>query len=629
MENFLLQSPDELDSLQKELNKETTPRLEISVCVSTGCVARGALEVLESIEKHLAEAGLDEKMLIKKTGCQVFCEKGPNITIYPEEISYFQVKPEDVPEIIESIREKKVVERLLYKDPIEGPKEKLSEIPFYKHQKRVLLEKNELIDPHKIDDYIKIGGYSGLQKALFEMTETEVLEEIKKSNLRGRGGGGFPTGIKWEYTRASYGEPKYVVVKCDEGDPGAFMDRSLMEGNPYSVLEGLTIGAYAIGASHGYVYVRAEYPIALKNIKIAIDNARKYGLLGENILGSGLSFDVKVHAGAGAFVSGESSALMEALEGRVGEPRPKYQHTSEKGIHGKPTCLNNVKTWANVPLIIQNGADWFRSMGTEKSSGTKILSLVGNVNNTGLIEIPMGITLNELINKIGGGVKNNKKFKAVQTGGPSGGFIPAQHLDLPVDFDTLQSVGSMIGSGGLVVMDEDTCMVDMARYFVDFLLGESCGKCIPCREGLRVLSKVLSDICEGKGQPEDMQIIEDVLDTMENASLCSLGTTAVNPVKSSIQYFGDEWRAHIEDHVCPAKKCKALIEYSIDPESCKGCLLCNTICPSGAISGERGKPQIIDQNLCIKCGACYDLCNFDAVMKLSGKPIAVQAGGGA
>jgi NADH-quinone oxidoreductase subunit F len=626
LENVLIKSSSELTSLRKKLTRKPTKQaIEVSVCVSTGCVARGALGVLEVLKEQLAAEGLEETITIKETGCQGFCEKGPKITLYPDDVSYFHVTPKDVPEIIESIQKKKIVKRLLYKDPSEGEKEKLSDIPFYKHQKRILLDKNEKIDPHNIEDYIKVGGYSALQKALFEMSDIEVIEEIKKSKLRGRGGGGFPTGIKWESTHASYGEPKYVVVNCDEGDPGAFMDRSLMEGDPYSVLEGLTIGAYAIGATEGYVYVRAEYPIAFKNINIAIENARRLGLLGKNILGSGLDFDVKVHTGAGAFVSGESSALMEAIEGRVGEPRPKYTHTSEKGIKGKPTCLNNVKTWANVPPIILNGAEWFKSIGTENSSGTKIFSLVGNVNNTGLIEVPMGITLNDLIYKIGGGVKNDKKFKAVQTGGPSGGLIPAQYLDLPVDFDSLQSVGSMMGSGGMVVMDEDTCMVDTAKYFVDFLLGESCGKCIPCREGLRVLSAILTDICEGRGKADDIQTIEDVLETMENASLCSLGTTAVNPVKSSLKYFKEEWDAHINEKRCPAKKCKALIDYYIDTEKCKACLLCTNNCPSEAIMGGKGNIQYVVQDNCIKCGTCYDICPFDAVSKLSGEPIPSQS----
>ena len=627
MKNNVIKSSSELDKFRKELKREASKmHPEISICVSTGCVARGSLDVLAALKKELTNMGLEEAFKVKETGCQGFCEKGPKITVYPENISYFQVKPDDVPDIIESIQEKKILQRLLYKgSSTEAHLEKLEDIPFYKYQKRVLLANNEIIDPTKIEDYLIVGGYSALQKALFKMTDEEVLEEVKKSKLRGRGGGGFPTGDKWESTRISYGDPKYVIVNCDEGDPGAFMDRSLMEGNPYSVLEGLTIGAYAIGASKGYVYVRAEYPIAFKNIKLAIENARKHGLLGENILGSGFSFDVKVHIGAGAFISGESSALMEAIEGRVGEPRPKYVHTSEKGIKGKPSCLNNVKTWANVPLIILNGADWFRSIGTEKSSGTKIFSLVGNVNNTGLIEVPMGITLHDLIYKIGGGVKNNKKFKAVQTGGPSGGLIPEQYLDLPVDFDTLQSVGSMMGSGGLVVMDEDTCMVDTARYFVDFLLGESCGKCIPCREGLRVLSVILNDICEGRGKPDDIETINDVLETMESASLCSLGTTAVNPVRSSLKYFGDEWTAHIEKKQCPAKKCKALIDYYIDPVACKSCLKCTNSCPVDAISGEKKKPQYIDQALCIKCGTCYDVCMFNAVNKLSGEPIPKAA----
>jgi len=477
---------------------------------------------------------------------------------------------------------------------------------------------NLIYHSKSIDDYIALDGYKALVKALSEMTPEKVLEEVKKANLRGRGGGGFPAGRKWESVRNAPGEPKYVIVNCDEGDPGAYMDRSLMEGNPHSVIEGLIIGAYAIGSHEGYIYVRQEYPLAVENTELAIKQAEEYGLLGKNILGSGFDFSIKIHMGAGAFVSGESSALMSAIEGKVGEPRPKYVHTSEKGLWDKPTCLNNVETWANVPFIINNGADWFRDMGTENSKGTKIFSLVGNVNNTGLVEVPMGMTLREIIYDIGGGIPNGKKFKAVQTGGPSGGCIPETQLDLPVDFDELNKVGSMMGSGGMIVMDEDTCMVDIARYFIKFLSDESCGKCIPCREGLRHMLRILNDITAGKATEEDIKLLEELSKTVQEASLCALGQTAPNPVLSTLKYFRDEYEAHLRGE-CPAKVCKELIQYHIDPEKCKGCGLCLKKCPTGAISGQKKGVHTIDIGKCIKCGACLEVCKFDAVSKQSGE----------
>jgi len=619
-----IRSPKDLEKLREEIKSKRKPsKSSVSVCVSTGCVALDASKVKEAFIAELEKQGLKDQVEIKETGCLGFCEQGPRVTIYPEEICYFKVKPEDAPEIVsKSILEKKVVERLLYKDPATGKGvQKLEDIPFYKYQRRLLLENNAKIDPKNIEDYIALGGYSALAKVLFEMTPEQVVEEVKKSKLRGRGGGGFPTGLKWETTRNAPGEPKYVIVNCDEGDPGAFMDRSLMEGNPHSVLEGLIIGAYAIGANEGFVYVREEYPIAVENISTAIRQAEEYGLLGEDIMGSSLSFRVKVHKGAGAFVSGESSALMTAIEGKVGEPRPKYVHTAVKGLWDKPSLLNNVKTWASVPLIVLKGAEWFRSIGTEGNSGTMIFSLVGKVNNTGLVEVPMGITLRDLIFKIGGGIRDGKKFKAVQIGGPSGGFIPEQHLDIPVDYDELVKVGSMMGSGGMVVMDEDTCMVDVARYFVDFLLEESCGKCIPCREGLRVLSSILSDICAGKGKSEDIQTTEEIAETMREVLLCALGRTAANPVLTSLKYFRDEWEQHIIEKRCPANVCKALTDFYINPEKCQACLLCLKECPAGAIQGDKDQVHWIDQEKCIKCGTCYEICNFQAVKKLSGEPI--------
>ena len=619
-----IQSPKDLEKLREEIKSKRKPsKSSISVCISTGCVALDAPKVKEAFIAELEKQGLKDQVEIKETGCLGFCEQGPRVTIYPEEICYFKVKPEDAPEIVtKSIREKKVVERLLYKDPATGKGvQKLEEIPFYKYQRRLLLENNAKIDPRNIEDYIALGGYSALAKVLFEMKPEQVVEEVKKSKLRGRGGGGFPTGQKWETTRNAPGEPKYVIVNCDEGDPGAFMDRSLMEGNPHSVLEGLIIGAYAVGANEGFVYVREEYPIAVENTLRAIKQAEEYGLLGKNIMGSNLNFKVKVHKGAGAFVSGESSALMTAIEGKVGEPRPKYVHTAVKGLWDKPSLLNNVKTWASIPLIVLKGAEWFRSIGTQSNSGTMIFALVGKVNNTGLAEVPMGITLRDLIFKIGGGIRGGKKFKAVQIGGPSGGFIPEQHLDTPVDYDELGKIGAMMGSGGLVVMDEDTCMVDVARYFVDFLLEESCGKCIPCREGLRALSGILGDICTGKGKIEDIQATEEIAETMKDTLLCALGRTAANPVLTSLKYFRDEWEQHIKEKRCKAKVCKALTDFYINPQKCQACLLCVKECPAVAIQGDKDQVAWIDQQKCIKCGTCYEICSFHAVKRLSGEPI--------
>jgi NADH-quinone oxidoreductase subunit F len=619
-----ISSPEDLKKLRQEIRaKKDSSKPIISICVGTGCIALGATKILKDIKDEIKKSGLEGKVDVRETGCLGICEQGPMLIIYPEEIPYFKVKPEDVSEIIsKTIIEGQLVERLLYKDPETGEVAKeIGEIPFYKHQLRLLLGNNANINPKNIEDYIEIGGYSALAKAVFQMTPDQVLEEVKRSNLRGRGGGGFPTGIKWETTRNALGEPKYVIVNCDQGDPGAFMDRALMEGNPHSVLEGLIIGAYAIGANQGFVYVREEYPLAAESISTAITQAEEYGLLGENIMGSCFSFSVRVHRGAGAFVSGESSALMTAIEGKVGEPRPKYVHTAVKGIWDKPSCLNNDKTWATIPLIILKGAEWFRNIGTKDSSGTMIFSLVGKVNNTGLVEVPMGITLRDLIFKIGGGIRDGKKFKAVQTGGPSGGFIPEQYLDIPVDFDELVKIGSMMGSGGMVVMDEDTCMVDVARYFVDFLLEESCGKCIPCREGLRVLSSILSDICAGKGKIEDIQTTEEIAETMRETLLCALGRTAANPILTSLKYFRDEWEQHIIEKRCPANACKALIDFYINPEKCQACLLCLKECPAGAIQGDKDKVHWIDQEKCIKCGTCYEICNFHAVKKLSGEAI--------
>jgi NADH:ubiquinone oxidoreductase subunit F (NADH-binding)/(2Fe-2S) ferredoxin len=622
-----ISSPQELDKLRRGiLSKRDPDKLIVSICTMSVCgQSRGSVDVYERFKKEIRHASLEDKVDIRETGCQGFCEREPVVIIFPEGIYYVNVKPDDVPEIISTtLIKRKLVDRLLYTDPATGKKgAKESDISFYKNQMRNVFGNNRYINPRYIDDYIAMDGYSALSLALLQMAPAQVLEEIKKSNLRGRGGGGFPTGIKWETTRNAPGEPKYVIVNCDEGDPGAYMDRSLMEGNPHAVLEGLTIGAYAIGSHEGFIYVRQEYPIAYENSIQAIKQAEEYGFLGENILGSGFDFKVKVHLGAGAFVSGESTALMSAIEGKVGEPKLKYIHTAVSGIKGNPSCLNNVETWANVPLIINKGAKWFNSIGTDGSKGTKIFSLVGKVNNTGLVEVPMGMTLRQLIYDIGGGTPNGKKFKAVQTGGPSGGVIPEQYLDTPIDFDELTKLGSMMGSGGTVVMDEDTCMVDTARYFISFCCEESCGKCIPCREGLRTLREILTDICEGKGQEGDIEAIKDIAEVMQDAALCALGTTAANPALTTLKYFRNEYEAHIKEKRCPAKVCKALTSYYIDPDKCTACMICFKNCPTEAIHGSKGIVHWIEQEKCIKCNTCFEVCppRFSAVRRISGEPL--------
>jgi NADP-reducing hydrogenase subunit HndC len=616
-----LNTAADLSRLKKKIifQRNAKPQC-IAICSGTGCRAYGAEALADSFEKEIEKHGLGHRVAIRRTGCHGFCERGPLVVIQPKDICYLGAQVKDVPAIVEkTILGDELVDRLLYVDEATGKRvSRVEDIPFYKHQERILLANNVLIDAANVDDYIAIGGYSALAKALTTMTSDQVLNEVKEANLRGRGGAGFPAGWKWETTRKAEGEPKYVIVNADEGDPGAYMDRSLLEGNPHSILEGLIIGAYAIGASEGYIYVRQEYPLARRHAQIAIEQAREYGLLGENILGSGFSFNVKIHRGAGAFVSGESSALMTAIEGRVGEPRAKYVHTSEKGLWGKPTCLNNVETWANVPFIVNNGAKWFRSMGTKGSSGTKIFSLVGRVKNTGLVEVPMGITLRDIVFKIGGGVPNGKKFKGVQTGGPSGGVIPESLLDLPVDFDELSKAGSMMGSGGLIVMDESTCMVDTARYYVDFLAHESCGKCVPCREGLRQMLRILDNITRGFGKEEDISLLEELSDFMEAAALCALGRTAPNPVRSTIRYFRNEYEAHIREKRCPAGVCTALIAYEIDQDKCQACGACERACAVGAVDKSETKVFTINQEKCIKCGACYTECptKFSAVRKV-------------
>jgi len=617
-----LNSPQELDNFRKEIiAKRDSTKLCVTICSGTGCHAYGSEDVYESFATEIQKAGLKEKVDIRRTGCHGFCERGTIVVIFPEEICYLRVQPGDVPEIVsETLVEGKVIDRLLYED---GDGQKIvheGDIPFYKHQSRIVFGNNRFIDPKNIEDYIALGGYSALAKILSGITPEAVLEEVKKANLRGRGGGGFPAGVKWETTRNAPGETKYVIVNADEGDPGAYMDRSLLEGNPHSVLEGLIIGAYAIGSHQGFVYVRQEYPLAVENLNVALTQARNCGLLGPNILGSDFKFDVSVHRGAGAFVSGESSALMTAIEGSVGEPRPKYIRTAVSGIWERPSNLNNVETWATVPLIINNGADWFQSIGTAGSKGTKIFSLVGKVNNTGLVEVPMGMTLREIIYNIGDGIRDGRKFKAVQTGGPSGGVLPESLLDTPVDFEELDKAGSMMGSGGMIVMDDNTCMVDVARYFLDFLADESCGKCVPCREGIHQMLKILNRICAGKGEEGDIELLEEIAGVVQTSALCALGQTSPNPVLSTLKYFRDEYEAHIREKRCPAGVCKALISYYIQPDKCQGCMICLRNCPVDAITGGKQVVHVIDQDKCTKCGTCFEVCpaKFGAVTKRSG-----------
>ncbi|MGD9288758.1 MAG: NADH-ubiquinone oxidoreductase-F iron-sulfur binding region domain-containing protein, partial [Desulfobacterales bacterium] len=577
----------------------------ISLCAGSGCGAYGTAKVHQALVDELKKQKLEKTVEVKLTGCHGFCEKGPIMVIHPEGIFYPQVKEKHVPEIVEeTLKKGELVKSLIYKDPTSKKKITFEEdIPFYKLQQRVIFGGNGLIDPTSIQDYIAVGGYEALAKALFDVKPKQIIDEVKKSGLRGRGGGGFPTGIKWETCRRQKGE-KYIICNADEGDPGAYMDRSLLEGNPHCVIEGMIIGAIATGSHEGYVYVRHEYPLAVKNLTIALQKATDMGLLGKNILGTGFDFNIHISRGGGAFVCGESTALMASLEGSPGRPKAKYVHTVEKGFRQNPSNLNNVETWANVPVIINKGASWYASIGTERSKGTKIFSLVGKVINTGLVEVPMGTSLRTIIFDIGGGIPKKKQFKAVQTGGPSGGCIPERFLDLPVDFDELAKVGSIMGSGGMIVMDQDTCMVDVARYFVDFLKDESCGQCNPCREGLKQMLDILTGICEGNGKSGDIELLEELGTMMQKFSLCGLGTSAPNPVLTNILFFRDEYEAHIRDKKCPAGVCKPLFHYEIDPEACTGCQVCFRKCPQDAISGEKKKPHELHQEKCIKCGIC-------------------------
>ena len=593
--------------------------LVVSLCYGTACCAIGAKELSEAFEKAL---GGDKSVKFIKSGCHGFCEVGPLVVVRPLDVVYQRVKPGDVPEIVErSLKGGEIIDRLLYRPNGNGNAfAKEDEIPFYAKQSKVVLALNSYIDPYSIDDYMAHSGYSALSRALLEMTPDAVLKEISDAKLRGRGGGGFDAGRKWNSCRNAPGERRHIICNADEGDPGAFMDESILEGNPHSVIEGMVIGAWAIGGTDGFIYIRNEYPRALKAFSNALKQAREYGFLGKNILGSDLDFDIKISRGGGAFVCGESSALFRSLEGKVGEPRAKYVHSVERGYHDEPTNLNNVETWANVPHIINKGAEWFRSIGTKDSPGTKVFSLVGKVENTGLIEVPMGITLKEIIFDIGGGIKGGKDFKAVQTGGPSGGCLPASSLNLPVDFDVLTEAGSMMGSGGMIVMDEDNCVVDVAKYFTDFLIEESCGKCLPCREGLLHVSRILHRITKGKGEASDIERLAKFGDAINTAALCGLGVSAPNPVLSSIRYFEDEYLAHINERRCPGRVCQALISYHVDPTQCTGCGACENVCPVKAIhpvpDEERkdGPLRVINVDECDKCSACKEVCPEEAIV---------------
>ena len=595
-------------------------RAHVLCCGGTGCSSSGSAQLIERFEQKIKENGLDKEVKVIRTGCFGLCEAGPVVIVYPEGTFYSRVKVEDVDEIVtEHLLKGRKVQHLVYSDHAtheQNANKALTDINFYKHQHRIALRNCGVIDPENIDEYLAFDGYKALEKVLTSMTREQVIDEILKSGLRGRGGGGFPTGLKWKFAAASVADQKYVACNADEGDPGAFMDRSVLEGDPHSVLEAMAIAGYAIGASEGYIYVRAEYPIAVKRLEIAIGQAREYGLLGENIFETGFNFDIKIRLGAGAFVCGEETALMRSIEGKRGEPTPRPPFPAVKGLFAKPTMLNNVETYANVAQIILNGADWFAAMGTEKSKGTKVFALGGKINNTGLVEVPMGTPLRTIIYDIGGGIPNGKKFKAVQTGGPSGGCLPAELLDTPVDYDNLIAAGSMMGSGGMIVMDEDNCMVDIARFFLDFTVDESCGKCAPCRIGTRRMLEILERIVNGKGEEGDIEKLENLAKTIKATALCGLGQTAPNPVLSTIKFFRHEYEAHIRDKKCPAHHCQALLSYVIDPEKCRGCTACARVCPGGAISGEVKKPHSIDPSKCLKCGACMEKCRFGTISKV-------------
>lgn len=592
-------------------------RSHVLVCGGTGCTSSGSQRIRDRLEKEIAANGLSEEVGVVKTGCFGLCALGPVMIVYPEGTFYSMVQEDDIPEIVsEHLLKGRVVTRLLYDETTKTDKIiPLNETNFYKKQHRVALRNCGVINPENIEEYIGTGGYEALGIVLTEKTPEDVIQILLDSGLRGRGGAGFPTGLKWKFAAANEADQKYVCCNADEGDPGAFMDRSILEGDPHAVLEAMAIAGYAIGASQGYIYVRAEYPIAVKRLEIAINQAREYGLLGKNIFDSGFDFDIELRLGAGAFVCGEETALMTSIEGNRGEPRPRPPFPALKGLFQKPTILNNVETFANIPQIIVNGPEWFASMGTENSKGTKVFALGGKIHNTGLVEVPMGTTLREIVEEIGGGIPNGKKFKAAQTGGPSGGCIPAEHLDVPIDYDNLKKIGSMMGSGGLIIMDEDTCMVDIAKFFLEFTVDESCGKCTPCRIGTRRMLEILEKITKGQATMEDLDKLEELCYHLQSSSLCALGQTAPNPVLSTLRYFRDEYIAHIVDKKCPAGVCKDLLQYKIDPDKCKGCTLCARTCPADAIIGSVRKVHMIDSEKCLKCGACIEKCRFGAIYK--------------
>ncbi|TET46136.1 NADH-quinone oxidoreductase subunit NuoF [candidate division TA06 bacterium] len=632
-----IQSLKNLEGMKKKGLRSLYPdETKVMVGMATCGLATGAKEVFEALKKEAEKR--KQKILVTKTGCIGFCSREPLVDVVQKErprITYGEVDAKKVPGLLDDLSEGKVskewvVGKMTEDECLaEGSKrryfegeepEETREIPsydelsFYKKQKKIATRNCGFIDPESIEEYIARGGYFSLHKVLTDMEPEQVIGDIKKSGLRGRGGAGFPTGLKWEISRKSRSGTKYIVCNADEGDPGAYMDRSILEGDPHTVLEGMIIGAYAIGASEGYIYCRTEYPLAIEELSIAIKKAREYGLLGKNIMGSGMDFDIKISEGAGAFVCGEETALMASIEGKTGEPRMRPPFPSESGLWGKPTNINNVETWANVPVIIGRGGDWYSKIGTKESKGTKVFSIVGKINNTGLVEVPMGITLKELVEDVGGGIPNNREFKAVQTGGPSGGCIPKSLLQLPVDYEELAKAGSIMGSGGLIVMDDETCMVDVAKYFIGFLEDESCGKCLSCREGTERMREILEDITEGRGKEGDIELLESLAAVVKDVSLCGLGSTAPNPVLSTIQYFRDEYEAHIKEKRCPARVCRALVQYRIDPEACTGCRACLTVCPEGAITGERKKAHVLDRKKCIKCGACVEVCKPDAII---------------